>query len=575
MSKHPNVSLTRGLRLTWLTLFLLCGVTNILALTGALYMLQVYDRVLASQSVPTLVALSLLAGGLYLGYAAIDAVRGQIMVRVANRVDERVMPAARAATLQLPLLGHSPALAGQPIRDGDTVRTFLGGPGPLAMLDLPWAPLYVVLIYVMCPPLAYATAVGLLFLVALTLLTHRSALRAERAMRDAMVERNALVEAKIRGAFAIAAMGMQEAIGHRFQEAHQKLVEAQTRASDAAANYAAVSRMARLALQSVIVGLGAYLAIGGEITGGAIIAASIAAGRAMAPVEQAISQWPSFVASRNALRSLREATLLVPAPKQRLSLPVPQKTLAVERISVAIPGTNRLAIADVELTIDAGTAVGITGASAAGKSSLARALVGIWPVARGCIRLDGAALDRWTPGDLGRHIGYLPQEIDLMPGTIAETIARHAPVPDAAAVIEAATAAGVHEMILRLPDGYETQLGPGGAQLSGGQRQRIALARALYGNPFLVVLDEPNSNLDADGGEALMRAIRSIKERGGIVLVVTHRRNVLAALDKIAVLEAGRLIRISNVRPKLAATDRSDVPSLTATIQVVRLSRPA
>jgi ATP-binding cassette subfamily C protein len=554
MSGRAAIISMRGAKGALIAVLLLSGVINALALTGALYMLQVYDRVLASHSVPTLIALSVLAGGLYLAFAITDIIRSQIATRIANRIDERLMQMAEAAALRLPIIGQGTTEATQPVRDADMVRSFLGGPGPLAFLDLPWTPLYIVLIFLMSPPLAYAAAAGLALLAVLALLAELAASRAERDAIAAGARRNAILDANIRSAHVIAAMGMSDAVSKRFEGAHDEYVEAQTRAGDAVGSYAAVSRISRLALQSLLVGLGAYLAIGGDITGGAIIAASIAAGRALAPVEQAIGQWKPFVAFRQAVSRLRRACELAGEERARLELPSPRHTLSLKNVAVAAPGAQRLSVLDVTLTVQAGTVVGIVGSSAAGKSTLARALVGIWPLARGTIRLDGATLDRWAQATLGRHIGYLPQEVELLPGTVAEIVARHELEPSPEAVVAAARAAGVHEMILALPQGYDTYIGAGGLQLSGGQRQRLALARALYGDPFLVVLDEPNSNLDAEGETALIGALQAIKRRGGIAIVVSHRKSLTRVLDVIAVLEAGRLHEINRQAGAPAAT---------------------
>lgn len=349
-------------------------------------------------------------------------------------------------------------------------------------------------------------------------------------------------------------MGMEGALAERYLKEHDDLVRAQTRAGDGIGTLSAISRTLRLALQSAIVGVGAYLAIRGDITAGAIIAASILAGRALAPVEQAIAHWRGFVAFRRARARLAATCAHCKAPAEPLTLQPPKSTLDIEGLSVTVPGTYRVVLRDVTLSVPAGTVVAVAGQSAAGKSTLARALVGVWPAARGTVRLDGASLDQWAPEELGRHVGYVPQEVELFAGTIMENIARLSLAPDSGAVVAAATAAGVHEMILKLPEGYETRVGPQGCQLSGGQRQRIALARALYGSPFLVVLDEPNANLDAEGERALIAAFKGIKARGGIAILIAHRSKVIAAADRVVVLEGGRLIE---ARPLPARAEAS------------------
>ena len=534
-------SLPIGPRSAWLAIIGLCAAANLLAMTSAIYTLQIYDRVLASQSVPTLLALSALAGGLYLSLGAIEAVRGQIMVRIADRVDSDLMREAHGASLRLPLIAPS-ADPQQPIRDADTVRGFLAGPGPAALLDLPWAPLYLAVVYLLSPPLAAVAAVGLLLLCLISLTTERVATRAEDRALRALAARSEIAESAQRNAAAARAMGLQGALTDRFLKEHDDLVRSQTRAGDGIGTLSAISRTLRLALQSAIVGFGAYLAIGGDITAGAIIAASILAGRALAPVEQAIAHWRGFVAYRRARGRLAATIAHCRAPAEALTLQHPKSTLDIEGLTVAVPGTHRIVLRDVTLSVPAGTIIAVAGQSAAGKSTLARALVGVWPAVRGSVRLDGASLDQWASDEIGRHIGYVPQEVELFAGTIAENIARLSLAPDAGAVVAAAKAAGVHEMILKLPEGYETRVGPQGCLLSGGQRQRIALARALYGSPFLVILDEPNANLDAEGERALIAALKGVKARGGIAILIAHRNSVIAAADRAVVLENGRLV---------------------------------
>lgn len=536
------------LALACLAVVVLCAAANILALTSALYTLQVYDRVLASRSVPTLLALSVLAAGLYLALGLIDAIRSQIMVRIADRLDQRLMGAAHAASLRLPSLGVSSAQASQPVRDCDVIRGFVAGPAPISLLDLPWVPLYFLLIYVLSPPLAWAAACGLAILVVVTIAAELATARADSTAQRAQIERNAFAEAAVRNAASVKAMGMAGNATDRFLLSHDALVEAQARANEAIGSYSALSRTVRILLQSAIVGLGGYLAIFGEMSGGAIIAASIAAGRALAPVEQVIGNWKGYVQARRAWSRLRAALALAGSPGAPLKLPAPRANLALEGVSAVAPGTRRTVLADISLEVPAGSVLGVVGLSAAGKSCLARVMVGVWPAVRGAVRLDGAALDRWSPTELGRHIGYLPQEVELFPGTIADNIARLAASPDPAAVIKAAQAAGVHDMIVRLPNGYETLIESEGTALSGGQRQRIALARALYGEPFLVVLDEPNANLDVDGEMALRVAIDGVRARGGIVVVIAHRNGILASADLVATLENGRLVTVADRR---------------------------
>jgi ATP-binding cassette subfamily C protein len=517
------------------------GTVNLLALTGAFYMLQVYDRVLLSRSIPTLIALSLLALGLYVFQGALEIARSQLLVRIGGRVDRHLMAAAHEAALRLPLLGRHGADAQQPIRDVDTIRGFLAGQGPVAILDLPWMPLYMAFIFILHPLLGVVALAGAVVLIGITLWTERLAREPTRALVSAASRRLSLVEAATRNAEALRAMGFGHRAMRRFAVSSTEHLAAQERLSDLTGGFAAVSRVIRLALQSALLGLGAYLTIHGEMSAGAIIACSIAASRAYAPIEIAIANWKGFVAARQSAERL--STLLDgAAPRQvPLELPPPVDSLRVENINVAIPGTQRVVVRSVSFELKAGQALALIGQSAAGKSSLARALVGVWGVGRGAVRLDGAAIDRWSVEQLGNYIGYLPQDVELFDGTIKENICRFDETASSKAVVAAARGAGVHEMILRLPDGYETRLGDQGMSLSAGQRQRIALARALYGSPFLVVLDEPNSNLDAEGEAALSKAIRGVRARGGIVIVIAHRPGVLAAVDLVGVMDRGQL----------------------------------
>jgi ATP-binding cassette subfamily C protein len=504
-------------------------------------MLQVYDRVLISRSIPTLVALSLLAFGLYIFQGALEIARSQLLVRIGGRVDRHLIAAAHDAAMRLPLLGREGADAQQPIRDVDTIRGFLGGQGPVAILDLPWMPLYMAFVFILHPLLGVITFAGALVLIGITLWTERLAKEPTRALVSAASHRHSLLEAATRNAEVVRAMGFGHRAMRRFASSSAEHLAAHERLSDLTGGFATLSRVIRLVLQSALLGLGAYLTIHGEMSAGAIIACSIAASRAYAPIEIAIANWKGFVAARQSAERL-SSLLDEAAPRQvPLELPAPVESLGVEKISVAIPGTQRVVVKSVSFELKAGQALALIGHSAAGKSSLARAVVGVWGVGRGAVRLDGAAIDRWSVEQLGGHIGYLPQDVELFDASIKDNISRFDETASSREVIAAARDAGVHEMILRLPDGYETRLGDRGMALSAGQRQRIALARALYGAPFLVVLDEPNSNLDADGEAALSKAIKGVRARSGIVIVIAHRPAVLAAVDLVGVMDRGQL----------------------------------
>ncbi len=517
------------------------GTVNLLALTGAFYMLQVYDRVLLSKSVPTLIALSLLALGLYFFQGMLEIARSQLLVRIGSRADRKLMAGAHAAAMRLALRGRQGSDAQQPIRDVDTIRNFLGGQGPVAILDLPWMPLYVAFVFLLHPALGIVTLIGAIGLIGITLWTERLAREPTRTLVSAVTRRLSLVEETMRNAEVLRAMGFGHRAMARFANSSAEHLAAQERLSDLTGGFATASRVIRMMLQSALLGFGAYLVIHGEMSAGAIIACSIAASRAYAPIEIAIANWKGFVAARQSAERL--STVLdgaAPEPEV-LELPAPVDSLKVEKISVAIPGTQHVVVKTVSFELKAGQALAVIGQSAAGKSSLARAIVGVWGLGRGAVRLDGATIDRWSGEQLGSYIGYLPQDVELFDGTIKDNICRFDENATSQSVIAAAKAAGMHEMILRLPDGYETRLGSRGTGLSAGQRQRIALARALYGDPFLVVLDEPNSNLDADGEAALTRAIRDVRDRGGIVIVIAHRPGVLAAVDLVGVMDRGQL----------------------------------
>jgi PrtD family type I secretion system ABC transporter len=513
---------------------------NILYLSGSIYMLEVYDRVLPSRSIPTLVGLSILVVALYGFQAVLDLLRGRILVRIGRSLAEKLSARVYHTIAQLTLKTRSTGDGLQQLRDLDQIRGFLSGPGPLAFLDLPWIPFYIAICFLLHVWLGVVALAGAVVLVCLTALTEIFTRHPTKAATELGAKRNALAEASRRNAEALKAMGMAPQVGARWDAVNAEYLEAQQRASDVGGGLGAISKVLRMVLQSAMLGIGACLVINQEATGGIMIAGSIIAARALAPVDQAIAHWRSFVAARQSWRRLRELLGLIPVQKQQLALPRPTSSVAVEGIAVVPPGGKKVAVQEMAFRLEKGNGLGIVGPSACGKSSLARALVGVWGSAHGTIRLDGAALEQWPAEALGRHIGYLPQDVQLFSGTVAQNIARFEAEPDPEHVIAAAKAAGVHELILRLPEGYETEIGEGGAALSAGQRQRIALARALYRDPFLVVLDEPNSNLDAEGEDALTKAIQGVRARGGIAVVVAHRPSALAAVDLVMVMAQGK-----------------------------------
>jgi PrtD family type I secretion system ABC transporter len=514
---------------------------NILMLTGALFMLQIYDRVLPSRSIPTLLSLVILALTLFGFLGLLDFVRARLLARIGAYLDERISGRVYDAVVHMPLRATTQGDGQQPIRDFDQIRSVLSGAGLAALFDLPWLPIYLAICFFFHFWIGFVALLGAVVLLGTTLLLEYRLREPTKAAAEYGLRRNAIGEASYRNAEVLNAMGMASRLRSVWSKVNDDYARHQLQASDISGGLGALSRVLRMILQSALLAVGAYLVLNNQATPGVIIAGSILGARAVAPVETAIGHWRQFIVARQSwdrLNRLLGALSDTPAP---LALPAPKARLSAEQISVAPPGETRLVIHDASFVVEAGSAVGVIGPNAAGKSSLARALVGVWPVSRGKIRLDGAALDQWPRDVLGAHIGYLPQDVELFSGTVQQNIARFWSEPDPRDVIAAAQAAGVHEMILRLPNGYDTEIGQNGTALSAGQRQRIALARALYLNPFVVVLDEANSNLDADGELALSRAIAGIRRRGGIAIVVAVRAKALEECDLAMVVAGGQI----------------------------------
>jgi PrtD family type I secretion system ABC transporter len=517
------------------------GLSNILMLTGSFFMLQVYDRVLPSRSVPTLIGLLVLATILYAFQGGLDLVRNRISARIGRFLEETLSLRVYDAVVRLPLRTRGDGDGLQPLRDIDQVRGFLSHGGPMALFDLPWIPLYLGICFYFHFWIGIAALVGVCVLIGFTMLTDIRTRDATKAAAGFAVERNALAAEGRRNAEVLTAMGMRQRLAERWSEANRNYIAANEAASDTASGLGGMSKVFRMFFQSCVLAVGAYLVIHGEATAGIIIAASILTSRALAPVEAAIANWKGFIAARQAAQRLDRLLELVPKEEPPMALPAPEHSFTVNRIHVVPPGAERPVLHDVSFSLASGEALGIIGPSGSGKSSLARALVGVWPQMHGKIRIDNAALDQWSPEALGRHIGYLPQDVELFDGNVAINIARFDPEATPDGVLAATHATGVHDLILSFPQGYGTRIGEGGMALSAGQRQRIALARAFYGNPFLVVLDEPSSNLDAEGEAALTRAIMSVRQRGGIVIVITHRPKSLDAVDKVLVVGDGTI----------------------------------
>lgn len=564
MSKNANYKI-KGLRSLVGFVFGLSGLINLLALTGALYMLQIYDRALTSGSVPTLVWLSVIALGLYLFQGAFDVIRSQILVRFGANVDRHIAPLVHRVVIDMPRYGYSPAEAAERGRDVDTVRGFLSGSGPIALFDLPWIPIYLVFVWLLHPVLGMLTVAGAAILACITVLAEFLSRRFSREMSRSAAMRGNVADNNLRNGDVLHAMGMMERAIERFETANRRHLSTQTATSDISGTFASLSKVLRMILQSAILGVGAYLTIKGEMSGGSIIASSILTGRALAPVDQAIAQWKSVVAARRGWARIKDTLGALDKAEIRFDLPTPKESLVVEAITTVAPSTGTVMISDISFRLEAGQALALIGPSGGGKTTLSKSLLGIWPTLRGAVRIDGADIKQWPSQFFGRSIGYMPQEVCLLDGTIADNIARFDPDADTRMIIRAAMAAGIHEMILHFPQGYQTEIGPSGQMLSAGQRQRVALARALYGDPFLVVLDEPNSNLDAEGEEALMKAIARIRERGGIAIIVAHRPSALQACDMIGVIQNGKLVSFGPKEDviKIAANapDKRSLPS--------------
>jgi ATP-binding cassette subfamily C protein len=528
-------------RSIFLYLGLFSCMINVLMLTGSFFMLQIYDRVLPSRSVPTLVGLAILATALYVLQGALELIRNRINVRIGAHLDHALSLRVYDALVRLPLKTRGDGDGLQPLRDLDYVRSFLSSGGPAAFFDLPWLPIYLGICFLFHFWIGVTALTGSLFMIALALLTDFRVREPSREAARFATTRTALAAAGRRNAEVLRAMGMGGRVGNRWSETNRNYLAANERASDVASGLGVISKIFRTILQSAVLGVGAYLVIHQESTAGIIIASSILTSRALAPVELAIVNWKGFVAARQGTQRLHQLFALMPAEQEPMRLPPPKSVLSVENVAVLPPGGEKLVVHDVSFELKSGQGLGIIGPSGSGKSSLARALVGVWQPARGSIRLDRAAIYQWSSEALGRHIGYLPQDVELFDGTVASNIARLDENADSEAIVAAAQAAGVHEMILSLPAGYGTRIGELGMAISAGQRQRIALARALYGNPFLVILDEPSSNLDAEGEKALTQAILNVRARGGILIVIAHRPNALAGVDYVLVMSEGRL----------------------------------
>jgi PrtD family type I secretion system ABC transporter len=510
---------------------------NLLMLTSPIYMLQVYDRVLTARSESTLIYLSVIIASMMLVMALLEMVRSRVLVRVSGKMEQmlgaKVFDAIFALNLRSPAANRS-----QSLRDLDTLRQFITSQGPFALFDAPWAPIFIGIVFMMHPVLGIVATVGALILFVLAYMTEVATKKPLNEANMHAIKAASFAEASLKNSEVLAAMGMLPGIRRRWRASQEKAMMLQAQASDGAGGISATTKFIRMLLQSSMLGVGAYLALEGEITPGVMIAASIIMGRGLAPVEQAIGSWKSFVSARGAYARLDDLLRAFSPQTDTMELPAPSGNVQVDRVVAMPPGGSSPTIKGISFALTAGEALAIIGPSAAGKSTMARLLVGVWAPHSGSVRLDGADVYSWNHEQLGPHIGYLPQDVEIFDGSIKENIARFGEI-DATKVVEAAQLAGVHEMILRLPAGYDTVIGPGGIALSGGQRQRLGLARAVYGNPSFIVLDEPNSNLDSDGETALVNGLQRLKQKNTTVILISHRPSILNHVDKVLLLRDG------------------------------------
>lgn len=514
---------------------------NILMLTPIIYMLTVYQRVISSGSLSTLTMLTLLMVSLLFALGGFEWVRNRILVSASNRLETNLRKRVSDATFKRSLLTGGMISNAQPVNDLTSLRQFLTGNGLFAFFDAPWFPIYVGVMFMFHPWFGVMGIISGTILICLAFVQEWATNKSLKQANGESARATAQFQSSLRNAEVVAAMGMADDIRNKHEALQNNVLSLQTEASHKAGALSAITRTLRLTLQSLTLGLGAYLALNQELSPGVMIAGSLLLGRALAPIDTLVGSWKGFSLARAQYERLGELLEKVPLEKDTMSLPAPTGKLSLEQVTVAPPGSTSIVVKGVTLDVEAGTALGIVGPSASGKSTLARAILGIWPTYGGKVRLDGADISSWDRSELGPYIGYLPQDIELFDGTIADNICRFRE-PDSEKIVAAAKLAGVHEMILRLPQGYDTVIGGAGGMLSGGQRQRIGLARSVYDNPKLLVLDEPNSNLDDQGEKELVDALRRIKNQGCTIIVITHRTMVLQCVDNILVMKDGAAV---------------------------------
>lgn len=525
----------------FVTVGIFSGIVNILMLTGSIFMLQIYDRVLTSGSIPTLVALSLIALALYVYFGFLDFIRTRLLVRIGRRVEETLRDRVFDA-IAVHAIRKTPNIGISPMSDLSTIRQFLSGQAPLGFFDLPWVPVYVIVVGLVHWQLGVVTAISAVIVFLLAFWSDRATRKPVAESSVTSVRSSLLLDEARRNTEALHTLGMRKTMRDRWISIQTMAMDSQTTAADVGGGIGAISRVFRMVVQSALLAVGAYLAIRHEITAGAMVACSIIGGRALAPVDQAVSSWQQFLSFRKSCQRLAQVLESVPVAGAKMQLPPPQGKLDAEGLVIKSPGGDKVLLQGVSFTVKPGQGLGVIGPTGAGKSTLARALVGAMPLAAGRVRLDGATFDQRDIDENGRYLGYLPQEVQLFEGTAAENISRFEPGAKAEDIVAAAELAKVHDFIMRLPNGYNTPLGEQGARLSAGQRQRLALARALYGNPAVLILDEPNSNLDVEGEMALDNAIRLSLERGASVIVIAHRPSALASLHHVMIINNGQVM---------------------------------
>lgn len=576
-NKKPVVSELKKSLLSAKKSFIMVGLfsmfINILMLVPPLYMLQLYDRVLGSRSQDTLIMLTLIVVVLFITMGLLEVVRSRVLVRVGNKLDSMLSQRIfdNLFELERKAPGRSSSM---PLNDLTQVRQFMTGNGLFAFFDAPWMPIYIIVLFIFHPAFGFFAIFAAIVLVGITVAN-------EYSTKEKLAEANNLsrastiyVDSNIRNAEVVNAMGMRNNISKIWADKYYGFLNAQNIASDSAGVWSNLSKSLRVMFQSLILGLGAYLAINMEVTPGMMIAASIIMGRALAPLDLIIGSWKGFSSARSSYERIEGLLNDFPKDKEYMQLPAPKGEITLENVVVIPPSGTVPSLKGISMKIEKGDVVGIIGPSAAGKSSLARVMLGLWPLTNGVARIDKADISQWNREDLGQYVGYLPQDIELFEGTVSQNIARFGEV-EPEKVVEAATKAGVHEMILKLPEGYDTKIGPGGASLSGGQRQRIGLARALYNNPVFIVLDEPNSNLDDVGEAALVEAIKTLRAGGTTVVIITHRTNVLQATNKLALINNGVLELYGNTNDVLNAIAQKQQAAAGQAQAQAQAQRPA